>query len=40
VLAAIGFGSLAIGVPFTIQYAKESAPPEVWDTRSSSASTS
>jgi uncharacterized membrane protein len=31
VLAAIGFGSLAIGVPFTLQYAKESAPREVWD---------
>ncbi len=32
VLAAIGFGSLAIGRPFTLQYAKESAPREVWDT--------
>jgi len=32
VLAAIAFGSLAVGVPFTIQYARESAPREVWDT--------
>jgi hypothetical protein len=32
VLAAIALGSLAVGVPFTIQYARESAPREVWDT--------
>ena len=30
-LAAIGFGSLAIGLPFTLRYAEERAPREVWD---------
>ena len=32
VLAAIALGSLAVGKPFTLQYARESTPREVWDT--------
>jgi hypothetical protein len=30
-LLAVMVGSLAVGHPFTIDYAKEEAPPEVWD---------
>lgn len=31
-LAVIVFGTIAIGRPFTISYAKETTPPELWDT--------
>lgn len=31
VLTLIGFGSLAIGMPFTLQYARQEVPKEKWD---------
>ena len=31
-LALIAWGSLAVGIPFAIQYAKEQVAPEYWDT--------
>ncbi|MFG2293434.1 hypothetical protein [Streptomyces sp. NPDC048603] len=31
-LTLIAFGSIAVGVPFTIQYAKEQVDPALWDT--------
>jgi uncharacterized membrane protein len=31
-LMAIAWGSLIVGAPFTIQYAREQTPPEVWHT--------
>ena len=37
-LMAVAWGSLIVGAPFTIQYAREQTPPEVWLRRSSSAS--
>lgn len=30
-LVAIALGSIAVGRPFTLAYAKEQAPPELWD---------
>ncbi|MFJ9642867.1 hypothetical protein [Streptomyces sp. NPDC101206] len=32
-LAAIAFGSMAVGMPFTLQYAREQADPSIWHTR-------
>jgi uncharacterized membrane protein len=32
VLMAVAWGSLIVGAPFTIQYAREQTPPEVWKT--------
>jgi len=32
VLMAVAWGSLIVGAPFTIQYAREQTPPEVWTT--------
>ena len=31
-LMAVAWGSLIVGAPFTIQYAREQTPPEVWRT--------
>ena len=31
-LMAVAWGSLIVGAPFTIQYAREQTPPEVWHT--------